>query len=223
MNNKTKILALTGTRRKGGNSDILTDKALEGAEGAIIEKIYLKDLNIKPCKGCLRCNLLGYCSIKNDDFNYFRDKFLESQSIIISAPVYYHYIPGEMKVLLDRFRSTFHVQMTHEKLIYRPVNDIETKKFLFILTLGHPKEHDALPAIEALKLFASMACKNPVIIKPVIATFLAIPGQITASKEKLRHIFTKINIPPDLIDEKYENYQKFLKNAYYAGKIISEQ
>ncbi|MEQ8189703.1 MAG: flavodoxin family protein [Candidatus Eremiobacterota bacterium] len=218
-----KILALTGTRRKGGNSDILTDKALEGAEGSVIEKIYLKDLHIKPCKGCLRCNLLGYCSIKNDDFNCFRDKFLESDSIIISAPVYYHYIPGELKVLLDRFRSTFHVKMTPENLIYTSRYDIETKKFLFILTLGHPKEHDAIPALEALKLFASMTCKNPVIIKPVIATFLAIPGQITACKEKLRQIFTKINTSNELADEKYETYQQFLKDAHDAGKVISEQ
>ncbi|MEQ8171117.1 MAG: flavodoxin family protein [Candidatus Eremiobacterota bacterium] len=218
-----KILALTGTRRKGGNSDILTDKALEGAEGSVIEKIYLKDLQIKPCKGCLRCNLLGYCSIKNDDFNCFRDKFLESDSIIISAPVYYHYIPGELKVLLDRFRSTFHVKMTPEKLIYTSRYDIETKKFLFILTMGHPKEHDAIPAIEALNLFASMTCKNPVIIKPVIATFLAMPGQITASKEKLRHMFTGINIPPEFADEKYEDYRLFLKDAYNGGKIVSRE
>jgi multimeric flavodoxin WrbA len=218
-----KILALTGTRRKGGNSDILTDKALEGAEGAIVEKIYLKDLHIKPCKGCLRCNLLGYCSIKDDDFNYFRDKFLESNSIIISAPVYYHYIPGELKVLMDRFRSTFHVAMTPEKLIYTSRYDIETKKFLFILTLGHPKEHDAIPAIEALNIFASMTCKNPVIIKPVIATFLAMPGQIKACKEKLRHMFTKINISPDLVDEKYEEYQEFLKDAYNGGKMVSRE
>ena len=98
---------------------------------------------------------------------------------------------------------------------------IETKKFFFILTLGHPQEHDALPAIEALKLFAFMTCKTPVIIKPLIGTFLAMPGQITASKEKLRDIFTKINIPPDIIDEKYENYQKFLKDAYDAGKTVS--
>ncbi|MEQ8223993.1 MAG: flavodoxin family protein [Candidatus Eremiobacterota bacterium] len=218
-----KILALSGTRRNGGNSDILTDKALEGAHGALIEKIYLKDLHIKPCKGCLRCNLLGYCSIKDDDFNYFRDKFLESNSIIISAPVYYHYIPGEMKVLLDRFRSTFHVAMTPEKLIYTSRYDIETKKFLFILTLGHPKEHDAIPAIEALKLFASMTCKNPVIIKPVIATLLAMPGQITASKEKLRYMFTKMNISMDLVDKKYEEYQEFLKDAYNSGKMVSRE
>ena len=54
-----KVLALVATQRKSGNSDILTDIALQGVKdgGGIIEKIYLKDIFIKPCKGCLRCNI----------------------------------------------------------------------------------------------------------------------------------------------------------------------
>lgn len=216
------ILALSGSPRKGANSDSLTDLALEGARsaGAKTEKILLRDLHIKPCRGCLRCNLLGYCSIKKDDFDYFKDKFLESRAVILSAPVYYHYIPGEMKVLMDRFRSTLHVQITEEKLNYTYADTKKGKSFFFILTLGHPKRDDAIPALQALKLWAGMTSREPVILNPLIATFLALPDQINASREKLSSIFQKMSIPLEILEEKYDLYQNFKEYAYEAGKKL---
>ena len=45
-----KVIALAGSPRKQGNSDILADKVLEGAReaGAETEKVYLDDMNIRP-------------------------------------------------------------------------------------------------------------------------------------------------------------------------------
>lgn len=217
-----KVLALSGSPRKGANSDYLTDMALKGASeaGAEVEKLLLRDFNIKPCKGCLRCNVMGYCSIKDDDFNYFKNKFLESDGLIISAPVYYHYIPGEMKILFDRFRSTLHVQLTPEKLNHTLKGSTRARKFLFILTLGHPETYDAIPALEALSLWARMTTEDHIILKPVIATFLAIPNQIKYSKEKLKELFQKMKIPVEIVDEKYELYQKFIKDSYSGGEKL---
>lgn len=217
------VLAILGSPRKGANSEILADRALEGAKeaGAETEKIYVKDLNIKPCRGCLRCNLTGYCSIKNDDFKDFMEKFFQSRAIIMAAPVYYHYIPGQMKLLMDRFRSSVHVKMTPQGLVHtlRYKNE-EQKKFFFILTLGNSIMEDALPALEGLEFWAKMTCKKPVIIPPLVATFLALPKQVRASRERLSEIFKKMEIPTELVEEKYALYEKFLEDSYRGGKNL---
>ena len=221
-----KILILSASPRKGSNSDILADKVIEGAKskGAEVEKIYLKDLDVKPCRGCLRCNILGYCSIKKDDFKYFRDKFLESRAIVFSLPLYFHYIPGYMKVLLDRFRSLFHVHILADGLKHTRRYDFEkAKKFFFIVTQGSPLKDDAFPAIEGLRLWAETSCKDPLILPPVIATFLALPGQIMSSREKLALLFEKMEIPSELVDEKYDLYQSFLSACYRAGEELAEE
>lgn len=63
-----KILALSGSPRKGGNSDLLCDRFIEGAQSAghQAEKIYLKDKNINYCTGCGNCFMNRECSQKEN-------------------------------------------------------------------------------------------------------------------------------------------------------------
>lgn len=64
-----KVLALVGSHRKHGNTDILVDTLLEGAssENCSVEKLYLYDMDIQPCVDCRNCTKKSFeCSIEDD-------------------------------------------------------------------------------------------------------------------------------------------------------------
>jgi multimeric flavodoxin WrbA len=78
-----KVLGIMGSPRVGGNSDILLDDALAGAEkaGAQVEKIILVKKKISGCLDCKKCNETGLCVIK-DDMPEIHKKILEADAII---------------------------------------------------------------------------------------------------------------------------------------------
>jgi len=99
-----KILAVIGSPRKGGNTDILVSKIIEGAvsNDAQIEKLYLSDLKIKECDGCHHCWASKCCS-KNDDMCDIYPKIEESDVIIFGTPVYWYGPTALLKCFIDRF------------------------------------------------------------------------------------------------------------------------
>jgi len=72
-----RILAVVGSPRKGGNTDALVDKVIEGARssGATVEKIYLSDLDIGACDVCNSCSGNGRC-VKDDGMQQVYTKML---------------------------------------------------------------------------------------------------------------------------------------------------
>ena len=93
-----------GSPRKNGNTDILVNKILEGAEkgGAKTEIIFLNDLKIKECDGCHACWKNHQCS-KKDDMNNIYPKIIENDVIIFGTPVYWYGPTALMKIFIDRF------------------------------------------------------------------------------------------------------------------------
>ena len=101
-----KVLALIGSPRKGGNTDILVDKILEGCKekGFTSEKLYLYDLSISACTDCRLCKSKDYeCAIK-DDMRQIYPLMVEADVIIFGTPVYWYGPTGKMKLLIDRMR-----------------------------------------------------------------------------------------------------------------------
>lgn len=94
-----------GSPRKSGNSDTLLDQALAGANSLDIatEKIYLCDLNYSPCIACDKCLNTGICAVE-DDMGIIYDKISEASGLILSAPIYFHSIPAQVKAMIDRFQ-----------------------------------------------------------------------------------------------------------------------
>jgi len=101
-----KILALIGSPRSGGNTDILVDCMLHGAQskGHDIDKLYLYDYEILPCidcRGCKRGDLV--CGLKDPMAEIY--PLLEAADIIIfGTPVYWYGPTAKMKLLIDRLR-----------------------------------------------------------------------------------------------------------------------
>jgi len=100
----TKILAVVGSPRKGGNTDVLVAKIAAGAAaaGAQVETIHLGDLQIRECDGCHACWRGRPCS-KDDDMRAVYPKIAASDILLLGTPVYWYGPTALMKAFIDRF------------------------------------------------------------------------------------------------------------------------
>jgi multimeric flavodoxin WrbA len=98
-----KVLGICLSPRKGGNSEILLQEALRGANELGAKTVFLsaRKMRIKPCIGCGHCGKEGICATK-DDMQEVYPQILESDGIIFAAPVYFWSLAGSAKVFLDR-------------------------------------------------------------------------------------------------------------------------
>ena len=114
-----KILILSGSPRKGGNSDILCDEFMKGAlsTGASVEKIRVAEKKIAPCSGCYFCrNSGGKCAL-NDDMGEILEKILAADVLVLSSPVYFYSICAQLKAVLDRCVAKW-TQIANKELYY---------------------------------------------------------------------------------------------------------
>lgn len=98
-----KAIAIVGSPRKNGNTEILarhTLKAIE-EEGLETELIRLAGLDIKGCNACMVCEKEERCPIKDDLWSIYL-KMKEADAIILASPVYFSSATPEMKALMDR-------------------------------------------------------------------------------------------------------------------------
>lgn len=99
-----KVLILSGSPRKAGNSDLLCDAFLKGAKeaGNEAEKIFLRDKKIGYCNACYYCkDHQGACAVK-DDMSEILDKMQAADVIVLASPVYFYSIDAQMKTVIDR-------------------------------------------------------------------------------------------------------------------------
>ncbi|HUL20486.1 MAG TPA: flavodoxin family protein [Thermodesulfobacteriota bacterium] len=98
-----KVLGIFGSPRRGGNTELLLEEALKGAEkeGAKAERLYLSDFAITPCKECHGCDATGNCVIL-DDMQKIYSKLLEADVVILASPIFFYGVTAWAKSLIDR-------------------------------------------------------------------------------------------------------------------------
>ncbi len=99
-------IAVNGSPRKGGNTEILLKNVLQPLEQAGWET-ELMQVGGKPIRGCLACGKCAQkknmrCVIDNDDFNIIMEKMVRADAIILGSPTYYTDVSSELKALIDR-------------------------------------------------------------------------------------------------------------------------
>jgi multimeric flavodoxin WrbA len=101
-----KVLGIFGSPRRGGNTDVLLEEALKGAEkeGAEVERLHLTDFTITPCKECHGCDESGECVIL-DDMHKIYPKLQEADAIILASPIFFYGITAWAKALVDRSQA----------------------------------------------------------------------------------------------------------------------
>lgn len=96
------LIAIYGSPRKGGNTDILLDRFLDFIPGNVeVNKIFLRELNFIGCDECRGCMNSGIC-VKKDDLGGVFSLILDSKYVVISIPVYFLGPPSLTKAFIDR-------------------------------------------------------------------------------------------------------------------------
>ena len=103
-----KILIISSSPRKGGNSETLAAAFAKGAReaGHQVETVYLREKQVGFCKGCLACLKLGHCVIQ-DDAVEIAAKMHDANVLVFATPVYYYCVSGQLKTMLDRANPLF--------------------------------------------------------------------------------------------------------------------
>lgn len=122
-----KVLGIMGSPRIKGNSDLLLDEALKGAEsqGAEVEKIIVDKLNIAPCKEHYGCLKDGNCVIR-DDMDDVYPKILDADVVIVASPIFFYTVSAQLMLLISRCQALW-----ARKYVLKNM-DIPLKKGAFI-------------------------------------------------------------------------------------------
>lgn len=116
-----KVLILSGSPRKAGNSDILCEEFMRGAVESDneVEKIRVAEKKIGYCIACYACLGTGVCAIK-DDMAEVMQKIIDADVIVLASPVYFYSIDAQLKALIDRTVCRW--------------TEVKNKEFYYIMT-----------------------------------------------------------------------------------------
>ena len=99
-----KIVVITGSPRKDGNSFAMTEAFIKAAEakGHTVVRFDAASMNIGGCHACETCYKTGKACSFDDDFNTMAPAILEADAIVFTMPVYWYSIPAQIKAVIDK-------------------------------------------------------------------------------------------------------------------------
>jgi multimeric flavodoxin WrbA len=137
-----KVLILSSSPRKLGNSNELCDRFMEGAVEANhqVEKVVLAEKKINYCTGCYACKKNGRCAQK-DDMAQILDSMIATDVIVLATPVYFYTMCAQMKTAIDRTVARY--------------TKITNKDFYFIVTAADSNKAALERTVEGFRGFTS--------------------------------------------------------------------
>ena len=137
-----KVLILSGSPRKGGNSDLLCDEFMRGAAevGNEVEKIRVSEKKIGYCSACYYCQQSGGVCAKKDDMAEIMQKMIDADVIVFASPVYFYSIDAQLKTLIDRTVARW--------------TEVKNKEFYYIVTCADDDRESQERTIECFRGYA---------------------------------------------------------------------
>lgn len=134
-----KVLCILGSPRHDGNSSAIANRFIETAAslGADIRTFQLNKLTYRGCQGCCTCKTKTDVCVLKDDLTQVLDAIKETDVVMLSTPVYFGDIPGQVKSFLDRTYSYLKPNYISEP---SPSRVSPGKQALLILTQGAPED-----------------------------------------------------------------------------------
>ena len=122
------ILILSGSPRKGGNTELLVEAFVKGASKKHhVEVVSVHDYKVCPCMGCNACfrnerlrvgasaGMQHTCAQK-DDMAMIYEKMAHADMLVVASPVYFYGLSAQLKAVIDRchnpIRDTFPIMKT---------------------------------------------------------------------------------------------------------------
>lgn len=102
-----KIVVITGSPRKNGNSFAMTDAFIKEAEkkGHLVTRFDAARMKLSGCQACETCYSTGKACTFDDDFNAIAPAVLEADALVFTMPVYWYSLPSQIKAVIDRIYS----------------------------------------------------------------------------------------------------------------------
>lgn len=137
-----RVLILSSSPRRGGNSDRLCDAFLEGARagGHEADKVFLGDLDLHPCTGCGACLRTSRC-VQKDAMAGLLARMVEADVLVLATPVYFYTMSAQMKMLIDRTCARY--------------QELKDKQFCFIVTAADPHREALARTVDGFRGFTS--------------------------------------------------------------------
>ena len=163
-----KVLILSGSPRKGGNSDILCDQFAQGAQeaGNTVEKIRVAVKKVAPCSGCYYCRDHGGECVHKDDMAEILQKMIDADVIVLASPVYFYSINAQLKAVIDRTVARW--------------LEVQNKEFYYIVTMADEEHASTDTTLACFRGYAD--CVEGAVEKGVIiGSGVYEPGKVKAT------------------------------------------
>jgi multimeric flavodoxin WrbA len=146
-----RVLGITGSPRRSGNTDLLLAQVIRGAEsqGAETKTLILNDLKITPCQHCDACFEAGVCKVK-DDMQMVYQEMEKADRIVLASPVHFLGLTAQMKAMIDRGQALWARKYVLKK---PPLGDRRERKGLFIAVGGMKLAKLFEPSLATIKAF----------------------------------------------------------------------
>jgi len=154
------IVILSGSPRRGGNSDLMCDAFARGAQanGHTVNKLHIAEMNIAGCKGCFYCRSHNETCVQQDDMHLVDQAMLAADMVVFASPIYSFTVSGQLKCVMDRM-------FAHNKDTW-PI-----RQAAILLAYGDDEEDVADGALFSLKRFIDYygwKLHEPVLARAVI-------------------------------------------------------
>ena len=189
-----RLLAIAGSPRRGGNTDVLLEKFVEGALGAGAEVKTMTPcaLKIEGCRHCDACLMKGLCQIQ-DDMQGVYQELEAADRLVIATPLQFMSVPSQLKALIDRCQALW---VRKYILKIPPLGDARVRQG-FVISVGGRRTIPNLfdgELVTLRTLFRSLEVSY--------AGDLLIPG-VDAQGDILQH--------PEALEKAYEEGRKLVK------------
>lgn len=148
------VLILSGSPRKGGNSDLLCDRFAAGASdaGHTVEKIRIAEKDVHPCIACYHCSDSGGECVFRDDMADILQKMIDADVLVLASPVYFYSVDAQLKSVIDRTVARW--------------LEVKNKEFYYIVTMADNSDSSAQTTLACLRGYAD--CVEGAVEKGVI-------------------------------------------------------
>ena len=141
-----RTIAFLGSPRKNGNSELLLNEAIKGAEasGSEVRIFNLNLLRIKPCQHCGGCDETGVC-IVDDEMTDIYKEIRSAERFILASPIFFFGLSAQSKMMIDRCQCFW----CEKYLLRKPLPEGEYGRKGLLLLVGGMKKEIGINCAEA--------------------------------------------------------------------------